>query len=293
MERIKAIYLARMAAALHVQYHTNMLQRIANYGADALGLPAALVETYTQAVAAEQDFVNRPLRSAYTDTIEELDRQRDGIVSDILGRLKGAQYSSDITVRNAFPELKRQLIERYPASINAENYQKQTALVEGLLVDLEKQNRAVLKTLGIDALSEALKDVNSRFTQTFLSRTSERVRQSDSDLASLRAAVDDAYSLLVLELDYLAARTPAHLAAIDDPTEREKAAARREMAQRLVAETNEMVHYYNIHYLARTASPAPEDGKTDDGGVTDTDTDTPTDGDGKPATGPTDVTEVL
>lgn len=290
-QRIKLIRIYELAAAMHVQYHVLMMERLKGLGADALGLPETLMEAYTQAIEAEQDYVNRPLRSAYTERLEELDHERDGIVSDILGRLRGAQYSSDATVKAAYPELKRQLIERYPAGINAENYQKQTALVSGLLVDLDKVNPAVLKTLGVDTLAETLKGVNERFTKTFMSRTSERARQAATALSDLRAATDEAYALIVLELEYTAARTTAHLDAIADGAEREKAAARRALAQRAVAETNETIRYYNAHYLSRTAATAPE-GSDSDAPTEGAEGDATGDGD-KPATGPTDVTEVL
>ena len=301
MQNIATINSARMSAALHVQFHTAVLTHIENQGSATAGLDKTLVEAYKQAIAEEQDYVNRPLASPYTARIQELDQTRDALVDDILGRLRGARVSPDATAKAAYASLKLQILDRYPATMKAENYQRETALIQGLLVDLEKVDEQVLKALGLDALTAELTTVNQRFTKVYLARNTERVEQGATDLVRLRSAVDDLYAQLAAQLTYIANRSDAALAALEG-TEQEKASALRLTARRALAELNEHIAYYKTHYLGGKPTAADEatDGSATGGDGTDDDTSDGDDGSakddasgGKPSTGPTDVTEVL
>ena len=305
MEKISSIYFARMTAALHVQFHSAALTHLENQGAAALGLDAALTEAYKQAIAAEQDYVNRPLASEYTQRIAELDQTRDLLLDDILGRLRGARVSPDATARAAYDALRTQLLDRYPATIKTENYQRETGLIQGLLMDLEKVDEAVLKTLGVDALATELQRVNESFTQAYLARNAERVETGKDVLAGLRAAVDDLYAQVAAQLTYTANRPDAALAALEG-TEKEKAAAQRTLSRRAVEELNEHIAYFKTHYLGGKNAPAAYDDEEDYAGTDGADApggnangsntgtgtgETDGNGGGKPG-GPTDVTEV-
>ena len=306
MQTTNNIELRAMVNALHVQFHNAIVQSIQNYGIAALGLDEKTAEAYKEAVGKEQDYVNRPLKSLYTERLATLDRQRDGLVGDVLGRLEHAWASPVDAVRDAYETIKIQILDRYPRSIKSEAAQRESGLIGGLVMDLEKIDEEVLKALGVDALAAELKKVNERFTKVYLARNAERTQVGTGVTLTLRAACDGLYRLLCLQVNYLASRTDDVIGTIADASAREKAMAQRILILRFVAELNEHIAYFKTQYLKRgkgatKASDDEEvpgnDASASTGGGSDTDSSAKggsndTDSSGKP-TGPTDVTEVF
>ena len=288
------IKMKAMANALHVQFHNAIVRSIENYGTAALGLDEKTAEAYKEAVGQEQDYVNRPLKSPYTERLTTLDRQRDGLVGDVLGRLEHAWASPVATVRDAYGTIKMQILDRYPRSIKSEAAQRESGLIGGLLMDLEKIDEEVLKALGVDALATELKKVNDGFTQAYLARNAERTQEGTGVTLTLRAACDGLYRLLCLQADYLASRRDDVVGAIADATEREKATAQRTLIRRFVAELNEHIAYFKSQYLKRGkgATAASNEDEADSADGNDASAGSDADSDGKP-TGPADVTEVF
>lgn len=291
---INKINLSAMPNEVYVQYHKEVCIHIQNYGTTALGLEATTVKAYEDVIDRAQDYVNHPLRSIYTTRLSDLDSQRNDLLGAILTRLRYARTSADATVQQAVEDIDLQIVERYKLSSKEKPGKNKTALIGGLLMDLEKIDEEALKALGIDALSQKLKTVNDGYEQTYLARNTERRERGKGVMRALRTECDALYRQLCLEADCYASRTDEALAAIGDPTEREKKTAQRTLLRSFVEEMNEHVAHYKAYYLSRgkaTADAAPDEDTAADG--TD---DGPTDGDatdgGSRPSGPTDVTEV-
>lgn len=299
MLTISTLSLSRLKAARHVAFHKAVLTIIQNQGADRLGLTEGEVQAYTDAIAAEQDWVNVAFGSEYTTRMEQRDAERKAVAQDILYRLAYSRYSSSSVASAAFESAKQNILDRYKG-IAALDYSARTATIAGLLMDLDKMNPAVLQALGIDELAKTLTDANDNFTRAFLSRNAQRVRLAGT-LSECRKACDTLYTATLCTPAGLANLSDGYIQAIADAAQREKMAATRDLAATFVKQVNEVINYFNTQYLKSGAKTAGA-GEGTDPDYTDPDATpdgagdtTPPDGagDAQPGTGPTDVTEVF
>lgn len=292
MIELKTFSLSRLNAKRHVAFHRAVRQMIENLSPQSLTIPQADIDAYSDHLDAEQDWVNVAYGSDYTPRMQGYDQTRKGVAQDILSRLYYAQFSTDATVTAAFPSLQSQILSRYKG-LSSVDYSQRSALIGGLLMDLGKQNPAVLKALGVDALMETLEDVNSKFERTFLSRNAQRAAVTVG-LPEAREALDADYATIMAFLVGVANLSDAYVAGIEAPDERERIAARRDLTRRAVREASELIAYYRAQYLTPGASKAGASEVPDEELDTDADADTPpgAEPDSKPS-GPTDVTEVF
>lgn len=254
-----------------------------------------MFDDYKAVVEEAQDYVNRSLTSPYTKQLAALDAQRVELMRYIVAKCRYAKSSLDPTVKTASDDLQRLIVKTYPLDVLKEGGQRKAAVIGGLLMDLEKLNPQVLKTLGIDALAEELQTVNDKFTQAYLSRNVEYVRRGSGVMQRLREQCDLLYDALCLQVTFVANRSDEELAVIADSAEREKATAQREVARSFVDRQNQHIKYYKAQYLNRgTAGTSDDDylapDEMDEAGETRDEEHTEP---GGTPSGPTDVTEVI
>ena len=300
-----------MPNALHIEYHYAVLDIVKNFGAAALGIAAKTVENYQAVAEKEQDCVNRSRRSGYTVRLNQLDAQRNTLMEAILKHLSCARASLDETVLAASDEIERTIVEQYPLSYKREAALRKTSYIRGLVEDLKKIDDEVLGKMGVLEQSKALFKANEDFSQCYLARNTETNERNAIVVKELRNECNNYYRRLRLEIEYVAGTSDDELAAIGDPTEREKRTAQRTLACRFIDELNRHITYHKAYYLGSRNTvldgedewDGEDDGTGTDGTGAGGDTDgtdasddagngTPNPG-SNPGGGPTDVTEVF
>ncbi len=215
---ISTLALTSLKNAEHVQYHANVRNLISNTGLEAIGLNNLVMETYTAAIDKEQDVVNRSMASPYTLEMEEADKKRDLIFRRVRLKLQLCELEEEGSQRNQMaPIVKKNLLNKYPGSVVSLPYQEETANISGLVMDC----RTLLTEEQLDALQiqedlTALETANTLFNQMYQERVSEKAAGNTMPSDKLRAATDEAYSLLLLQINQIANDpTPANKTQVD------------------------------------------------------------------------------
>lgn len=215
---ISTLALTSLKNAEHVQYHTNVRNLITTTGLEKLGLNSLLMEPYNLAISKEQDVVNRSAASPYTLEMEEADKKRDLIFRRVRHKLQLCELDEEGSVLNQLsPTVKKNLLNKYPGSVVTLPYQEETANISGLVMDC----RTLLSEEQLDAIQiqedlTALEAANELFNQMYQERVSEKATGYTMPSVKLRAATDEAYTLLVLQINQIANDpTPANQTKVD------------------------------------------------------------------------------
>lgn len=212
MKLITSFNKRQLRNAEHVQLHANVRAIINSVTNTKLGLNDEIFNAYTEAIAAEQDIVNKAAASVYTKEMEELNTKRSKIFSRIRGKL--ALCALEDTASQAYKArniVEQQLLTKYPGSVvNKLAYQEKTAVITGFVQDCRAfLNSDQLEGIRIDADLDDLLAINDKFNLSYQSRVAEKASVESELSLKLRAATDDAYTLVTLCISAMA----------NDPTE--------------------------------------------------------------------------
>lgn len=193
---INSIDLTRMRNAEYIQFMKNVGALVTSNGPEALQV-AAQNEALTTKTNELDVLFKKQLSSEITQEITALDERRDNAVRGIASVVDGYLYHFDTDKKQAATKLFANL-KLYGAGIHVQNYQAETGLINGLIVDWETKPEltAALLSLGLTAWKDELKSANLLFDQKYLLRTVEFGQASPETMKALREATNAVYYAL-------------------------------------------------------------------------------------------------
>ncbi len=190
---IDSIDLIRLRNAEYLQLMTEVIALTEKHNPETL-----LLQEPLEALKIKQQelggLFKKQLSSSLTTEIETLDNQRDDALQGIVGALKGYTYHYDGALKEAAKVLQEHL-QHYGKRIVAQSYQAETATLDNLISDWEKEAvlTQALASLKLTDWKDHLKEKNKLFAQKYLDRTQEYGQASPENIKQKREETNEAY----------------------------------------------------------------------------------------------------
>lgn len=194
-KQIGSVAKTALTNAGHMSMNNEIYARILDTTVTALHLEA-LAPGYKECLDREAECVNRVTKSASTAQMEAKDEERDKILQFIYSMNGSYKVCPDETLRA--PALLVDSVLRAYDKIYAKAYAEETALIDGLLLDLAKADVAeALKTLRLDTYVAQLKSLNDAYKALDITRTDEYAARVKTDTTKARKATDETLDLII------------------------------------------------------------------------------------------------
>ncbi len=190
---IDSIHLIRLRNAEYLQLMTEVIALTEKHNPETL-----LIQTPLETLKMKQQelggLFKKQLSSSLTAEIEALDSQRDNALQGIVSILKGYAYHYDETLKEAAKVLQER-IQHYGKRIVMQSYQAETATLDNLISDWEKEAvlTQALTSLNLTAWKDYLKEKNTLFAQKYLDRTQEYGQANPENIKQKREETNEAY----------------------------------------------------------------------------------------------------
>lgn len=189
------IAITRLNAAEYLNLMSRLRVLIETATPEAVGLTAAEFEEFADLVDKLQRRVNWTSASDLTETIDQLDKQRDSLLTLIFGIIGSYMSLPDTALGKAAVWLER--VTRPYKSIQSDPAQQESVKINGLLLDLEAEEaKTHLETLHLTEQVAELKTVNDQY----ITLTSQRARDTEADkqepVTDLRKRIDPLYEAI-------------------------------------------------------------------------------------------------
>ena len=206
MLKISTFSFAQLKNAEHISLFTNVKNAIDKSTPTKLGLSEAQYGAYVNAVAAEQDIVNRSMSSVYTPEMKALDEDRDRLFKLIRLKLQSVIYASAKSPLKAYaPTIEKNLLSKYTNEITAYAYQEESAVLNGFVLDVHTfLTEDVIEAIGIDADLAELECANKGFADMYHERVVEKAGTDPEMAKQMRQATEEQFRLLACHLEYKA-----------------------------------------------------------------------------------------
>ena len=206
MLTITPMSFAQLKNAEHVSLFSNIQNAIDKSTATKLGLKEALYNAYVNAVAFEQDIVNRSQASVYTPEMKALDDDRDRLFKLIRLKLESVILESSFSpVKTYAAIIEKHLLNKYGTNITHLAYQEESAVIKGFILDVRSfLGDEAIRLIGIDGDLTSLETANQGFADQYHERVVEKAG-TDSEMAKqLRLATEEQFRLLSCHVEYMA-----------------------------------------------------------------------------------------
>ena len=207
MKKITSFYQRRLNNAYHVNFHSNVLAMIEQYGEDSIGLSTSILNQYKAEIGKETDAVKRSTAMAETPLIREQDEIRDNLFRYVRNVLVNLQYSPDAQLKELYATAKAKILTLYPASIAQESDNEESAHLRGFILDVRTLFKDKLTAMGIDNALKSLETANDRLQELYVTRAAAIAANSAEATSAFRAAVEETYAKIVSRIVYTAQLT--------------------------------------------------------------------------------------
>jgi len=198
-----------MSNGYFVAFHQGNSALIEQYEAKNLGIQEADFAQYKSKIKQINDAVLSTQGSDKTSLIQTYDDERDNLyrfVRNIFANLKNATQTE---LKSLYPTAKSKILKVYGSNLASENYQEETAHINGFIVDVRKYFGKDLETLNLSAALTALEAANNNFQAAFLNRSDELAGIELGATKKLRSDIEDLYAKMACAINYGASRTDA------------------------------------------------------------------------------------
>lgn len=193
--------------AEHVQLHANVRSVINFVTIAKMGMSQQLMDSYTAAIATEQDIVNRAVASSYTKEMEEMNVMRSRMFSRIHAKLVLCSFEhQNSDAYKARIVVEQNILSKYPAAmVNKLAYQERTAVYAGFVQDCRTfLTSEQLESIRIDSDLDDMVSLNQKFNELYQKRVAEKASVEAELSLKLRAATDELYARIALFLNAMA-----------------------------------------------------------------------------------------
>ena len=138
------------------------------------------------------DLVNQSRISDETALLLDLDKRRDDLVV-YLTTTVSQMRKSPIEAQRAAAQTVYNIIKPYIGIYKSAN-QQETAQIQGLLLDLDKEGvPALIQTLGLKEIQDSLRAANDEYAKLTAQRTGNKAASIKEASAAVRLRMDDLY----------------------------------------------------------------------------------------------------
>jgi hypothetical protein len=198
--KIARINLSSLRNEEHFQFQTEFKNEINLFGAKNLNIETAFA-TYLPLYEQEEKALQLIRKSAATDQLIEVDKERDDIYRGLADAIKSALKHFDPNKRAAASRLKV-LFDQY-GNVARKPYDEETAAINKIMVEAKGAYAADITTLAISDWFTMLETKNNAFDTIMKSRYSEEAGKTELRMNQVRLEVDAAYREIMDRIDAL------------------------------------------------------------------------------------------
>ena len=229
---------------LHVEYQTSQYTQIKAFDQTKLKFPAGLMDLWDERLGREVKVNKTIAESAFVKQLEELDRQRDEVVSGIFSVVRGSTRSRTKAKAEAARHLAR-VLKPY-ASTQKASFDEETANLRGLKDEVSTL-AADITTLGLTNEFADLFALNESFASL---RRQRQLEEPSGDLPTSRLARAETEEVYDVVCHYIEAAF-LHAATDED----------RQAIATLIHDLNKMTAFYKATKNKKDAQRKPSDPK--------------------------------
>ena len=157
-----------------------------------LGITDAQKAAFEKELPLMPDLVNQSHISDETAQLLDLDKQRDDLVVYLTSSVSQMR-KNPIEAQRAAAQTVYNIIKPYIGIYKSAN-QQETAQIQGLLLDLDKEGvPALIQTLGLKEIQDSLRAANDEYAKLTAQRTGNRAASIKEASAVVRLRMDDLY----------------------------------------------------------------------------------------------------
>lgn len=157
-----------------------------------LGITDAQKAAFEKELALMTDLVNQSRISDETALLLDLDKRRDDLVVYLTTSVSQMR-KSPIEAQRTAAQTVYNIIKPYIGIYKSAN-QQETAQIQGLLLDLDKEGvPALIQTLGLKEIQNSLRAANDEYAKLTAQRTGNRAASIKEASAAVRLRMDDLY----------------------------------------------------------------------------------------------------
>ena len=161
-----------------------------------------LLDSLATAIAKEDEALNLPQKMEGTRELSELDSARDKAYRVLTLLLDACLLDTNKNIAGP-AQMLRDILDRYPDTA-AQNYAKETAMIQNLLTDLNTPEAKVgVGRTNLQGAVTRLTAANAAFDKCFQARFKKTIPTGTFDIKALRAATDQALNAVLRRIDSL------------------------------------------------------------------------------------------
>lgn len=201
VKRIETISLTRLDKAAHVASQVRLYNKVNEFDdKTVINVDDDDLSDWKNYITKEQD-MNREAKALFsTQSMNSINTGRNSYISYLFNHITNSCRLPDETISE--PAVKLDLATRPYRKIQSERNDAKTQLINGLLVDLRKEENAALVTaLNLDSVVTALDEANQRYAELLQERSDTKVASKRKLNTSLRVYTDNIYTYIVAKIE--------------------------------------------------------------------------------------------
>ena len=199
--------------ALHVEFQSEQYALVSAFDQAKLKFPSGLMDIWNGRLSREVKVNKTVKESAFVTKLNELDKQRDKVLSNIFAIVRGQKLSPKKTIADAATDLMR-ILKPY-LHIQKISFDEESACIRALKEDVSTRTDDIA-TLGLTDSFTELFALNESFVALRLQRQVESPREDLPNSRVVRAETSEAYDVVCcyIEAAFLHAANEEDRAAI-------------------------------------------------------------------------------
>jgi len=198
--RIEKLKSEKLRNEEHFQFQTEFNDLVIRFYPETLGIEAAYA-VYLPLYANETEALDVIQKSNLTSEIAVSDHKRDSTYRGFCDTVKGANNHFIPAKKDAASHI--QIAIDHYGNINTKTYDEQTAAINSLIEDLNKEYTDDVATLGMDDWVAELQSNNNNFETLMDERYSADAGKTQLKMKEVRKEIDAAYRTITERVDAL------------------------------------------------------------------------------------------
>ena len=196
---IKTIRKDRLQNMEHFQFAGHVLTMCKTANIEKLN---PLLDSLATAIAKEDEALNLPQKMEGTRELSELDSARDKAYRVLTLLLDACLLDTNKNIAGP-AQMLRDILDRYPDTA-AQNYAKETAMIQNLITDLNTpEAKLSVGRTNLQGAVARLTAANAAFDKCFQARFKKTIPTGTFDIKALRANTDAALNAVLRRIDSL------------------------------------------------------------------------------------------
>lgn len=192
---LEKIGLTKLSNAMYGAFMEAFAGLIRDFGQETLGIKQEEFKAFEKTLERMVDALGQLRKNEKTDSLQELDRQRDQLLTYLFAKILTESYAPEEHLQQAGEKLLE--LRKCYIDVSRKPLREETALIEGLLLDLEHEpTKSFITTLGLTFAVKQLKSLNSSFQEGLLERMNDQIEHPWLMSKAIRAELTAQYDFL-------------------------------------------------------------------------------------------------